>query len=75
MWCNNTFSVDVVCFNANKISDFLGWKMNICIKKFSHPYVYVICYCHFSICDSMFPNSIGVYYHCGSNTQFFFELN
>jgi hypothetical protein len=53
----------------------LGWKMNICIKKFSHPYVYVICYCHFSICDSMFPNSIGVYYHCGSNTQFFFELN
>ncbi len=47
MWCNNILGVDLLWFNPNTTSDFLGWIMNICVRKFSHPYLCIIWCCQF----------------------------
>jgi hypothetical protein len=43
MWCNNILGVDLVWFNPNTISDFLGVdNEHLHNIKFSHPYVCII---------------------------------
>jgi hypothetical protein len=78
MWCNNIFNwcnycIDVVQFNLNTISDFLGWKMNICIKKLNHLDVCIICCCQFfNLCICVCP--ICCMCIIMAETMFFFTL-